>query len=532
MAAKVTHRTTDPSQDKLDVLAVLVFENEKPSARPGLEGLLGNAAAVEKNGDFKGKAREQVLLYPQNGAKAERVLLAGLGKREKASLEAVRKAVGGIVTKAIAIKVKSVGIMLSGWQVESALDGAFVAAAAAEAAVLAGYKFERHKTSSAEGEESEDGVTRVAKKEAPDIAVSVYSSKKVRRAPAAVELAVLVSESANLARDIANEPANHGTPTRLAKAATDAGAQAGFKVTILERADAKKLGMGAFLSVAAGTEEPCKFIVMEYEPPEGTRGVAKRGAHVLVGKGITFDSGGISIKPADKMWEMKFDKSGGCAVIGIMHAVARAKLPLKVIGIVPATENLPSGTATKPGDVVAAMSGKTIEIQNTDAEGRLILADGLCYAARYEPVTVIDMATLTGACVVALGEVRAGVMGTDEQLLADLKACGDHTGERVWPLPLDDDYGEHIKSDAADIKNLGRAGHAGAISAGYFLKHFAPPKAKWAHLDIAGTAWVTDGGRGYVGKGATGFGVRLAFEYLKRKSGKGSPATKAQAKAK
>jgi leucyl aminopeptidase len=530
MSTKLALKTTEPSQEKHDLLAFFLFEKEKPSERAGLDELTGGSATLlEKLGDWKGKPKEQALLYSSSNARAPRVLLVGLGKREKASLEGMRRSAGVAVAKALALKAKSLGLVLAGGQVESALGGAEAASAAAEAAVLGAYKFEVHKTQGQDGaEDREDGSPRVPKKEAPPLSVTIYSSKSVKGAKEAVDLATLVAESSNLARDIANEPANFGTPTRLAEAARDAGKSAGFKVSVLDKAEMKRLGMGALLAVAQGSAEPPKFIVMDYEPKSASKSL---GNYVIVGKGITFDSGGISIKPADKMWEMKYDKCGGCATIGVLHAVAQAKLPLRVIGLVPATENLPSGTAVKPGDVARAMSGKTIEIQNTDAEGRLILADALCYAARYEPSVVVDMATLTGACVVALGEVRAGLMGTDEGLIQDLKAAGDHTGEKVWPLPLDEEYGEHVKSDAADLKNLGRAGHAGAISAGYFLKHFAPPKARWAHIDMAGTAWGSDSGKNYVSKGATGFGVRLVFEYLKRQAGTAPKSRKRAAKA-
>lgn len=524
MTTTVLQKTNDPSQDKLDVLAFLVFEGEKASARDGLDHLTGGTASrVEKAGDFKGKLREQVLLFPQNGAKALRVLLVGLGKREKASLESVRKATGVVLAKAVGVKARTVGIVLEGSQVESALDGAEVAAAVTEAAILATYKFDRLKNTSEEDRSNGDG-NGTKPKQPVDVTVHVYT--KAAGAKEAIALAAVGAEGANLTRDLANEPANIATPTRVAEYAQDVAKKNGLKFHVLEKAEMKKLGMGSLLAVAQGSVEPPKLVVLEYEP----RGKKALDTFAFVGKGITFDSGGISIKPADKMWEMKFDKCGGCAVIGLMHAVAQAELPFRVIGLVPATENLPSGTATRPGDIVKSMSGKTIEILNTDAEGRLILADALAYAARYEPSVVIDMATLTGACVVALGDVRAGLMGNDEKLLQELKEAGDHTGEKVWPLPLDEEYGEHVKSEAADLKNLGRAGQAGAISAGYFLKHFAPKGAKWAHMDIAGTAWTTTGEKGYTGKGATGFGVRVCFEWLRRRAAQG--AAKAPAKKK
>lgn len=523
MTTTVLHKTNDPAHDKLDLLALLVFEGEKASARDGIDALTGGQASrAEKSGDFKGKPREQLLLFPQNGAKAQRVLVVGLGKREKASLEGVRRATAVALHKAGGVKARTVGIILDRGQVEAALDGAQVAAAVTESAIMATYKFERLKSQ----DEDKNGEK---KKEGPvDITVHVYT--KAAGAAEAIELASIAAEGANLTRDLANEPANIATPTRVAEYAHEVAKKVGLKWSVLDKAEMKKLGMGSLLAVAQGSEEPPKLVILEYEPK--AKGQVQ-DTFVFVGKGITFDSGGISIKPADKMWEMKFDKCGGCAVIGIMHAVARAQLPFRVIGLVPATENLPSGTATRPGDIVKSMSGKTVEILNTDAEGRLILADALTYSARYEPSVVIDLATLTGACVVALGDVRAGLFGNDEALLQEIKEAGDHVGEKVWPLPLDEEYGEHVKSDAADLKNLGRAGQAGAISAAYFLKHFAPAKTKWAHMDIAGTAWTTTNEKIYTGKGATGFGVRVCFEWLRRRAAKGSkkaPKKKARAR--
>jgi leucyl aminopeptidase len=272
--------------------------------------------------------------------------------------------------------------------------------------------------------------------------------------------------------------------------------------------------MGALLGVAQGSTEPPKLIVLEHRPAD----VASDGTApvVLVGKGITFDSGGLSIKPADAMEEMKFDKCGGCAVIGAMEAVARLALPIHVVGIVPAAENLPSGTAQRPGDVRRALDGQTIEIINTDAEGRLILADALAYAvSRWKPRAVVDLATLTGAIVVALGGVHAGLFANDEALAGELRCAAAGTGERLWPMPLDDDYDERIKSAVADVKNTGGR-PAGAVTAARFLLKFVKD-APWAHVDIAGTAWTTEE-RPYLLKGATGYGVRLLVEWLRARA--------------
>ncbi|MEZ6184874.1 MAG: M17 family metallopeptidase [Planctomycetota bacterium] len=290
-----------------------------------------------------------------------------------------------------------------------------------------------------------------------------------------------------------------------------AGREAGFKVKILLPADMQRLGMGALLGVAKGSAEPPRFIHMEYSPKD-----ARGGTVCLVGKGLTFDSGGISIKPSEGMEEMKFDKCGGCAVIGALKAVARAKLPVRVVGLVPSTENMPGAAANKPGDVLTALNGKTIEVLNTDAEGRLILADALAYSARVDPEVLIDFATLTMGVIVSLGKVRAGLMTPDPRLERELRVAGDASGELVWPLPMDDAYGEHVKGTVADVKNMGRGREAVAIAGGWFLRNFVPEGPRWAHVDIAGTAWHTkDPGLGYTGVGASGYGVRLSFAFLK-----------------
>jgi leucyl aminopeptidase len=495
---KVAIQAGSPAEARVDLLAALLFEGDKPG--PVVEEASGGQAGrVIVLGDFKGKPRQRALLYPGGRHGPVRVLLVGLGPRAKASPEAVRRAVGAAVTEARRLRVRRVGVVGPA-KLGEGLDEEALLAAAAEAAVLAGYAFERHKSRAENGEAP-----------APPLQVTLFGARRHR---AAVARAVIVAEATNLARDIANEPGNVATPRYMAEAARREGRAAGFKVKVIEPAEMRRLGMRALLGVAQGSHEPPRFLVLEHAPRR-----ARGKPVVLVGKGLTFDSGGISIKPADKMWEMKFDKCGGCAVIGAVSAAARAKLPVRVIGLVPCTENMPGGGAQRPGDVVRALNGKSIEVLNTDAEGRLILADALSYAARWNPDIVVDVATLTGAVVVALGDVRAAVMSTDEKLLEALRRAGEATGEQLWPLPLDDAYGEHVKGEVADVKNLGRGREAGSVAGGWFLRHFAPKGARWAHLDIAGTAWASsDPGKGYLGKGATGFGVRLLFELLRARA--------------
>ena len=311
-----------------------------------------------------------------------------------------------------------------------------------------------------------------------------------------------IASGMHLARELGNLPGNHCTPEHLANTAQALGKEFDFEVSVLRRKEAEKLGMGAFLAVARGSHQPPRFIVMHY------RGGKRDAAPVvLVGKGITFDSGGISLKPGLAMDEMKFDMCGAASVLGTFRAVAGLKLPVNLVGLIPATENLPGGNAIKPGDVVTSMSGQTIEILNTDAEGRLVLCDALSYAERFEPACVIDIATLTGACIVALGKVPSGLLANDDALSAELVRAGQHSGDRVWPLPLWDDYQELLKSNFADIANIGGP-TAGTITAACFLARFTKAY-KWAHLDIAGTAWHSG-----EQKGATGRPVPLLCEFL------------------
>jgi len=319
----------------------------------------------------------------------------------------------------------------------------------------------------------------------------------------------LVRASVQIARDLANRPGNDLTPETLAVAAKEiADGVSGLRVTVLGKQMLQKERMGGILGVGQGSEQEPRLIVIEHRPKKPKKSI------VLIGKGITFDAGGISLKPAQGMEDMKFDMAGAATVLGVMRAVAELELPLKVVGLVPTAENLPSGKALKPGDILTMASGKTVEVDNTDAEGRLLLADALHYAEHFNPDVVLDFATLTGACVVALGHEAAGIMGNDEPLIATLKDIGERVGERVWPLPLYDEYLSYLKSDWADLKNAGGR-WGGAATAGIFLKQFVPDKVAWAHLDIAGVAYADKEHNGHP-KGATGFGVVLTLSYLRQ----------------
>lgn len=438
--------------------------------------------------EFSGKRNEVLLIPAPADIKPERLLLVGLGKREEVSPERMRQAGGKAaghlrgmnITDAVLSSFLLVGSDLSA--------GEFV-----EGFLLGLYSFDKYRK-----EENR-------KKPFQKLSVLQGGDEGLRTRLRHVET---VASAVNYARDLVNTPANEMTPSRLAECAK--ALEGGhLMVKILEREEASALGMGAFLAVAKGSEEPPKFIVLEYRKGEGA-------PVVLIGKSITFDSGGLSLKPVEGMEKMKYDMAGGAAVLGVLKAVAEMDLPLPVVGILPATENLPGGSATRPGDVVTTVGGKTIEIVNTDAEGRLVIADALGYAEQYKPRAIVDIATLTGACVIAFGAEAVAMMGNDRSLLDRLKAAGEHTYERVWEMPLFEEYEEYLKSDIADLKNTG--GRSGSLAASaYFLFKFAGNGA-WAHLDIAGTAWA-DKDKPYVPKGATGIGVRLMLNYLERMLG-------------
>jgi len=321
-----------------------------------------------------------------------------------------------------------------------------------------------------------------------------------------------MAEAANFARRLGFEPSNVMTPQELARQAQEMAEREGLACEVLGEDEMKRLGMGALLAVSRGSQEQAQLIVLNHNPDGAS---ADSELIALVGKGITFDSGGISIKAAAKMEDMKYDMGGAAAVIGAMRAIAQLKPKARVIGLIPAAENMPSGRAVKPGDVVRSLSGKTIEVVNTDAEGRLVLCDAITYAISRGAKVIVDAATLTGAVVIALGETRAALMGTDQSLIDQLIRAGEQCGERVWQLPFDDDYGEMIRSEIADVKNVGNR-TAGSITGGWFLKHFAGD-VPWVHIDIAGTAW-TEEEKPYIARGATGFGVRLMANFVLNRS--------------
>lgn len=477
--------------EEVDAIAFGIFEeNESPSGMLQTidDAMGGEIRALLDLGDFKGEAKQTSVLYTKGAMAAPRLTLVGLGKAEDFNLEAARQAAGTIAQKLRDLGVKTFAIPLHSDPPQDMIQ------AAVEGSILALYQFNQHKTQDLDKVKALEGMTFLAENEASQAVVEQ-----------AVAHGETIANGTILARDLSNQPPNHLTPTMLADTAQEIAGTTGLKCEIFEPTQLKEQGFGALLGVAQGSVEAPRFIVLEH-CPEGD----EQETVVFVGKGITFDSGGLSIKSSSGMMEMKHDMSGAAAVLGAMQAVGNLKPNLHVVGLIAATENMPSGTAQRPGDVVTSYGGKTIEVLNTDAEGRLVLADALGYAKKYDPKAVIDLATLTGAVITALGHVACGMLGTDDELMERIRTAAETTHERVWQLPLWDDYDEGLKSEVADVKNIGD-GTAGTIAGAAFLKKFVEDYP-WTHLDIAGTAWGMKGSS-YIPKGASGYGVRLLVQF-------------------
>jgi leucyl aminopeptidase len=477
----------------VDALVVGVYADDKKLREPAARvneaagGALADVLGVEK---FQGKAGQVTHLHTNGRLRASRVVVVGLGKRAETTAETVRRAASAGLRRARDLGARTVAIEVLG----DRLPARQRAQALVEGGILGTYTFDRYKREKSD-------------KQVDSLQVIEPDGRHRREAAEGVRRGEVFARATWFARDLVNAPANDVHPTHLARVATEIAGEAGLAVQVLERADCKKLGMGAFLGVAAGSEQPPKFIHLTYTP------AGKRRKKVaVIGKGITFDSGGLDLKSAEGMLRMKDDMSGGAAVLGIMRALPALKPPVEVHGLIAATENMPSGAAIRPGDILKAMNGTTIEIGNTDAEGRLTLADAICYAAqKIDADEIVDMATLTGACVVALGPLCSALFANDQALADRLLAAAEAAGERVWQLPLIDEYREHLKSDVADLNNVGPRG-GGAITAGLFLKEFAGDRP-WAHLDIAGPAFL-EKDTPLAPKGGTGYAVRTILTYL------------------
>jgi leucyl aminopeptidase len=453
------------------------------------------AAAVLSTGEFKAGANETLLLHAPAGLKAKRLLIVGLGKKSKATAHAVRNAAGTAVRYAKPRAIRELAFALPEPPADLALDLAAAGRAAAEGAIVGDFDPDTYR--SERKDVSVHSFTLAAPPDADKTAIQT-----------AFNTGAIVGESQNFARTLVNEPGNKLTPTFFGQRAAKMAAEVGLKAEVYSTDKLHELKMGAFWSVSQGSEEPPALIVLRYEP----EGVTEGPVLGLVGKGITFDTGGISIKPADNMEKMKYDMAGGAAMVGAMRAIALLKPRVRVIGIVCSAENMPDGKAQKPGDVQTAMSGKTIEIINTDAEGRLVLADGLTYARSLGATHLIDAATLTGACVVALGMINAGAFSNDDATIEKFQAGLATSGEKFWRLPLSDEYYDMIRSDIGDIKNTGGR-WGGAITAAEFLHAFAED-TPWIHLDIAGLAWIEEK-KPYIAKGPSGVAVRSILEWVR-----------------
>ena len=478
-----------PLGHETPLLAIAVARGPLPPSLAELDGASGGALGrLISSGDFSGKRDELAVVYPSGPA--ARVLLVGLGKAEEVTRGAIRRAASTAAKRARALGVPRASYYLAP-EARGSVAPEEAGQAIAEGLAQGVWQYNEMKRPP---EEKKPTLERV------DILAPTDTEAVLRGHTAGAA----IGAGQTLARGIQVLPGNICTPTYVAQEASELAARYGFGITVLDKAAIEKERMGALLAVAQGSAEEPRFIALEYKGADGA-------PVVLIGKGVTFDTGGISIKPAQNMEDMKYDMSGAAAVLGTFEALGRLRPPVHVVGLIPSTENMPSGTAVKPGDVITSMSGKTIEVINTDAEGRLILCDALTYAKRYQPAAVLDIATLTGAIVVALGHTASGVMGNDDGLIEEVRAAGERGGERVWPLPLWDEYRDLMKSDIADVKNAGGR-PAGSISAGWFLREFVDG-FPWAHLDIAGTAYTERDDATRV-KGPTGIGVRLFTEFL------------------
>ncbi|MFC1634609.1 leucyl aminopeptidase [Planctomycetota bacterium] len=494
-------RKVDFSRYKTDMLAVGLFSDVKglDKLNKELDGKLNGAInRLIEIGDFKAKEGSSAVVYGNDKIGAKRILLIGLGEKKKATLDTLRKAAAHAAKKSVETKAETVGLVLHK-AFGGRLDASMMGQACAEGTYSGSYRYDEFIT------ESENGRLDSLKVDLVD-----PDSGKLQKLKKGLAKGTAIGKAQSFARTLGNRPANVVTPATLAAVAKDlARGSKTLSCTVFDEKQMKAKGMGGVLGVGSGSKNEPRFIILKHTPTG--KAASTRPTVALVGKAITFDSGGISIKPSANMEEMKFDKCGGLAVLGTMKAVAELGLPLNVLGIVPSAENMPSGTSYRPGDIINTFSGKTVEVQNTDAEGRMILCDGLHYAVKQKCDVIIDIATLTGACVVALGKYMAGLMGNDDGLTKQLQKASEDCGEKVWPMPSGDEYAKEMKSKIADLKNVsGRWG--GACTAAAFLGQFVGDTT-WAHLDMAGV-WSFDKATEYTAEGASGYGVRLLTTYL------------------
>ena len=492
---QITLETKPIATLETDALVSYVFEETDPvqGQIAEIDQLIdGLARKLAASGELSGKPLEMTLVHAPRGLKAARLLLVGAGKREKFDAAALRRIAGAALRYLKARSVKQFTFLLrENEPVEAA------AQAVAEGAFAANFESDKYKTDKKDA------------KSLDSIVLTGFSERDRPSAEKGLARGRVIADAQNFARDLVNEPSNILTPKVLGEKAAAMAKEAGLSVDILDEKRIADLKMGALLSVAQGSVEPPRVMVVTYTPANPKPGAPVIG---LIGKAVTFDTGGISIKPSDGMEKMKYDMAGGATMLGVMRALAALKPGVKVICVVPSTENMPGGRAQKPGDIQTAMSGKTIEVLNTDAEGRLILADGIHYAKQLGATHLIDAATLTGAIVVALSNINVGVFGSDQPFTDKLLASAKATGEKMWQMPIDDDYREFIKGTVADIQNIGSGKGGGAITGAMFIKEFTGD-SPWIHLDIAGTAW-NDDAKPWLAKGPTGVALRTLIHLV------------------
>lgn len=496
---------TDWADFRGDMLVAGVFEGTKrlPTGLKTLDEAAGKVIShVFKTGDFKGKVNESTTLYLSSNKNCDRLVLVGLGKKEKFDLTILRQAAATAARLADKLGAAKVGLGLHQW-IGAKWDERTVGQALAEGVIVGRYSFSDHFTKADDEHKSAGSLT---------VSLLEPDTKKAQDLNKGSKIGATIAEAQNTTRMFANRPGNDINPPVLAREAQKLARQTGLKCKVFDDKQLAQKKMNGILAVGGGSASKPRLIMLEHYGRRGQKPAKARPDVVVVGKAITFDSGGLSLKPSSVMLKMKFDKSGGCAVLGIMEAVANLNLPLHVVGLVPAAENMPSHTSYRPDDIVKTYSGKTVEIQNTDAEGRMILSDALAYAAEMKPKAIIDMATLTGACVIALGAHKAALFSNNDALRKQLEKASENSGEPVWPMPMGDEYLEQMKSKVADLRNVGGR-EAGSCTAAAFLHEFVGD-VPWAHIDIAGVA-DTDSANPWRAVGATGFAVRLVVDYLR-----------------
>ena len=487
MEVRLTHRSWN--EIECDLLVIPLFEDEGLGEEffSGLDqGLGGLVSELRETEEWLGKRYQCTIVHRPQGVRSRRLAPLGAGKRASWDSEAVRRTVARVFGQVKGYKLRRVAVVV---RIEG--DVAAATQATSEGVVLAAYSADEYKTAA----KSKAFIEEVVLAQEPE--------GDVQGLEEAVRRGQILGEATNLARSLVNQPGNQINPSRLAERSRVLGEKVGLEVEVLGEPEMQEMGMETLLAVAQGSDEPARFIILKHlkDPQSDAPPI------VFVGKGVTFDSGGLSLKSAGSMKDMKADKAGACAVLAAMQAIARLQIERHVIGLIPAVENMVSGRAQRPGDVIRSMGGKTVEIVNTDAEGRLILADALCYASEFSPEYVVDIATLTGACIIALGNIRAGLFSNNDELCARLQSAGDRAGEKFWRLPLDDEYRKDLDSGIADIKNSGSRS-AGAVTAAKFLQEFVG-EFSWCHIDIAGVDLYEDP---VEGTGATGFGARTLVE--------------------